>query len=78
MGHMVTVSGPAGIQEYELTADAADAHELISALFDRAMAGGAVELPVRVPGSQLPGRLVLQTRNLASLLVWDRPPARQG
>ncbi len=76
--HILTVNAGGVVQEFEIASEADNTLDLVRTLFENAQEGKVVEVPVRVAGSTAPGRLILNTANLATAVVSQREIARHG
>lgn len=72
--HLLTLTIGGATQEYEIAAEVDATLDLVRTLFENAQKGEVVEVPVRVPGSRFPGRLIVNTANIATALVSQREP----
>ncbi len=76
--HILTVTAGGVVQEYEIASEADETMDLVRTLFENAQEGKIVEVPVRVAGSSVPGRLILNTANLVSAVVSQRDIPRRS
>ncbi len=78
MEHILTVTAGGVSQEFAIASEVDETLDLVRTLFENAQEGAVVEVPVRVPGTSVPARLILNTANIATVLVSERDVARHG
>jgi hypothetical protein len=75
MEHVIRISGSGMSQEFELASEIDRTVDVVRTLFENAERGEIVEVPVRVPGSDEAGRLIINTANIVTVLVSQKPTA---
>ncbi len=78
MEHMLTVTAGGVTQEFAIASEVDETLDLVRTLFENAQERAVVEVPVRVPGTSVPGRLILNTTNIATVLVSQREMPRHA